>query len=169
MRGYKSDIWDGGHRIPFIVRWPAVVKPDTTCAQLTCLTDLMATVADILGAKVPDSAAEDSSSILPLLRGIDQPVRNSVVHHSINGNFAIRQGPWKLVFLTKGTKELYNLDSDLSETRNLAAEQPEIVIRLTGLMQRYIDTGRSTAGALQKNESFISLKGGRKGGSSTPK
>ena len=92
LRGYKADIWDGGHRIPFIARWPGVTKPGSTCGQTICLTDLMATCAGILGAKLPDDAGEDSVSILPLLQGQDRPVREAVVHHSINGMFALRQG-----------------------------------------------------------------------------
>ena len=97
FRGYKADIWDGGHRVPFFVRWPGKVKPGTQSTQLICHTDLMATCAEILGAKLPDTAAEDSVSILPALLGQDRsPLREAVVHHSIHGRFAIRQGPWKL-------------------------------------------------------------------------
>ncbi len=96
-RGYKADIWDGGHRIPFIARWPGKIKPGTRNDQLICLTDLMATCADILGAKLPDNAGEDSVSILPALLGeANKPIHEAVVHHSINGSFAIRQGQWKL-------------------------------------------------------------------------
>ena len=96
-RGYKADIWDGGHRIPFIARWPGKIKPGTRSDQLICLTDLMATCAEILGAKLPDNAGEDSVSILPALLGTaTEPLHEAVVHHSINGTFAIRQGHWKL-------------------------------------------------------------------------
>ena len=97
FRGSKSDIWDGGHRVPFSVRWPGRIKAGSQCAQLICHTDLIATCAEILGAKLPDNAGEDSVSILPALLGKDPtPLRATVVHHSINGRFAIRQGPWKL-------------------------------------------------------------------------
>ena len=97
FRGYKADIWDGGHRIPFIARWPGRIKPGSVSDQLICLTDLMATCADMLGVKLPDDAGEDSVSILPALLGqASGPLREAVVHHSINGSFAIRQGKWKL-------------------------------------------------------------------------
>ena len=96
-RGTKADIFEGGHRIPFIVRWPGKVKPGTISDQVVCLNDLFATCADILGARVPDTAAEDSVSLLPALLGTATgPLREAIVHHSINGSFAIRQGPWKL-------------------------------------------------------------------------
>ena len=68
FRGFKPDIWEGGHRIPFIARWPGQVKAGSTCGQLICLTDLMASCADLLAAKLPDNAGEDSISILPAPR-----------------------------------------------------------------------------------------------------
>ena len=97
LRGHKADIWDGGHRVPFVVRWPAKVKAGTSCDQLVSLVDFMATCASITGTKLPDNAAEDSVSILPALLGTaDRPLREALVHHSINGRFSIRQGSWKL-------------------------------------------------------------------------
>src|SRR5262249_27302358 len=97
FRGHKADIFDGGHRIPFLVRWPGKVKAGSTCDQLTCLGDLMATCAEVLDVKLPDDAGEDSVSILPALLGTAKgPLREAVVHHSIDGSFAIRQGKWKL-------------------------------------------------------------------------
>ena len=97
FRGYKADIYDGGHRLPFIVRWPAKVKAGSTSDQLICHTDLLATCAEIVGAKLPANAAEDSVSILPALLGTaTEPLHEAVVHHSASGAFAIRQGRWKL-------------------------------------------------------------------------
>src|SRR5687768_16061786 len=97
FRGHKADIYEGGHRIPFLARWPARVKAGTKSDQLLCLTDLMATCAQIVGAKLPDTAGEDSVGFLPAMEGEDrQPLREAVVHHSINGSFAIRQGNFKL-------------------------------------------------------------------------
>jgi arylsulfatase A len=167
LRGCKSEIWEGAHRVPFYASWPETIKPGSTCNDTICHNDLFATCADIVGAKLPANAAEDSFSILPDLLGTATgPVREATVHQSARREHAIRQGPWKLVFLTNGTKELYNLQNDLGETKDRAAAQSEVVARLTVLMQRYINTGRSTPGAAQKNDVAVSLKGGRKKGRS---
>ena len=170
FRGYKADIWDGGHRVPFLVRWPGKVKAGSRSAQTICHTDLLATCADILGTKLPDTAGEDSASLLPVLLGKDtQPVHEAVVHHSIKGNFAIRQGRWKLELcpgsggwskprdaeaLKQGlpTIQLYDLDADPAEARNVQAENPETVERLTRLLERYVANGRSTPGKPQAND-----------------
>ena len=167
-RGYKADIWDGGHRIPFIARWPGQSKPGSQTGQLTCLTDLMATCADIVGAKLPDNAGEDSVSILPLLRGRDQPVREAVVHHSIKGMFAIRQSNLKLIFgagsggWSKGDRDgasvqLYDMGKDVGERRNDQASGKADIDRLTKLMSKYISNGRSTPGQPQKNNVEVVL------------
>ena len=125
--------------------------------------------AEIVGAKLPDNAGEDSVSILPDLLGTAKgPVREATIHQAPSGHLAIRQGPWKLIFLNGGTKELYNLQNDLGETEDRAASQPEVVARLTALMQHYIETGRSTPGTPQKNDVAVSLKGGRKKGRAKP-
>ena len=174
-RGYKADIWDGGHRVPFIVRWPDRVKADSQCAQLICHTDLMATCADILGATLPDNAGEDSVSILPALIGQQiPPTRGAVVHHSISGKFAVRQGDWKLE-LCAGSGgwgkpgdadakkqglpdvQLYDLSADIGETKNVQAEHPDIVARLTKLLETQISNGRSTPGIPQKNDAEITV------------
>lgn len=174
-RGYKADIYDGGHRIPFIARWPGKIKAGTTNDQPICLTDLMATCADLLGAKLPDNAGEDSVSILPALLGqSDKPLREAIVHHSIDGNFAIRQGQWKLELCpgsggwsepksgspkAKGLPavQLYDMTRDVAEQTNLQAQHPEIVDRLTKLLERYVTDGRSTPGTPQKNDGTINL------------
>jgi len=175
LRGFKADIWDGGHRVPFLVRWPGQVKPGMTNDQLICLMDFMATCADLLGAKLPDNAGEDSVSFLPALRGrADQPLREALVHHSIQGKFSIRQGRWKLE-LCPGSGgwsaprdpqavrqklpaiQLYDLTADLAERKNLQAEQPEVVARLTKLLEKYVADGRSTPGPPQANASRIDI------------
>jgi arylsulfatase A len=173
FRGYKADIWDGGHRIPFFVRWPGKVQPGTKSDALICLGDLMATCADILGVKLPDNAGEDSVSILPALRGDPgKALRDSIVHHSVNGRFAIRQGRWKLEMCpgsggwgkpvdAAAAKQglpgvqLYDLSNDIGETRNVQADHPEVVARLTKLLDQQIADGRSTPGAKQTNDARI--------------
>ena len=169
FRGHKADIFDGGHRIPFLVRWPARVKAGGKSGQLLCLTDFMATAADIIGAKLPANAAEDSVSFLPALLGQDKaPLREAVVHHSINGSFAIRQSNWKLELCRDSggwsdprpgnakaaglpPVQLYDLATDISEKTNVQDKHPEIVARLTKLLEKYVADGRSTPGAPQQN------------------
>jgi len=172
-RGYKADIFDGGHRIPFIVRWPGKVQAGTRNDQLICLNDLMATCADILGAKLPDNAGEDSVSFLPALQGKKWP--RAVVHHSINGSFAIREGNWKLALCADsggwsaprpGSTEaqglpplqLYDMSKDVSEQRNECRTHPEVVERLTALLEKYVADGRSTPGEKQSNDVPVELR-----------
>jgi arylsulfatase A-like enzyme len=161
LRECKGSIYEGGHRVPFIARWPNKIKAGAVSDDIICLNDLMATCAEIVGTKLPDNAGEDSVSILPTLLGSGKgPSREAIIHQSPKMDLAIRQGPWKLVFLSKGNRELFNLQTDLSETKNVAETNPETVQKLTALMQRYIAEGRSTPGAPQKNEADISLKQG---------
>ncbi len=158
LRGSKTSIYEGGHREPFLARWPGKIKAGSVCDDIICLNDLMATSAEIVGAKLPDTAGEDSVSILPDLLGTAKgPVREAIIHQSYKGELAIRQGPWKLIFFKDGTRELYNLQNDLSETKDIAAANPDVVKRLTALMRRYTDEGRSTLGAPQKNEVNMSV------------
>ena len=175
FRGYKSDIWDGGHRIPFVARWPGRVKPGSHSDQVVCLTDLLATCADLLGDKLPDDAGEDSVSILPALLGADKaPLREAVVHHSIDGMFAIRQGNWKLELcagsggweapkeaaaLKQGLPpiQLYDMAHDVGEQRNVESANPDTIERLTKLLKKYVAEGRSTPGSPQKNDAPIEI------------
>ena len=175
FRGHKADIWDGGHRVPFIVRWPGKVPAGTTSDQLVSLVDLMATCADILGVKLPDDAAEDSVSFLPVLQGkADRPVREALVHHSISGKFSIRQGRWKLELCpgsggwsaprdAQAAKEglpnvqLYDMDADVRERQNVQADHPDVVRDLTALLKRYVAEGRSTPGTPQKNNASVDI------------
>ena len=160
FRGHKRHIWDGGHRVPFLARWPARIRPGVQSGQLVCLTDFLATAAELLKAPLPHNAGEDSFSILPALTG-EKPsgaVRDAAVHHSASGAFAIRQGDWKLLLL-RGTGDgapskdtglppgqLYNMAKDPSEENNLYNQHPEIVQRLTALLEKYKAEGRSTPG-----------------------
>ena len=175
FRGHKADIFDGGHRVPFLVRWPARVKAGTLSQQLLCLTDFMATAAEIIGAKTPDNAAEDSVSFLPALLGTAKAsLREALVHHSINGSFAIRQGNWKLALCREsggwsdprpGTPkatalppvQLFDLDKDIGEQINVQDKHPEVVARLTKLLEKYVADGRSTPGTPQQNAVPVQL------------
>ncbi len=163
LRGYKSDAWDGGHRVPFIARWPKVIRSGSVCGQMVQQADLMATVAEIVEVKLPDNAGEDSFSLLPLLRGEDKPVRESAVSTSINGIPAVRVGSWKYIAANgsggwgKGGDpsqpvQLYNLAIELGETKNLAATMPDKVAEMQKLLEKLITEGRSTPGAAQKND-----------------
>ena len=141
-RGMKSDIWEGGHRVPFIVSWPGKTPPGTISTEPLILTDLMQTLAHVIGADLPTNAAEDSYNMLPVLLGdtVETPIREVLVHHSGNGMFAIRQGHWKLILgkesggFTKYTPpvdapkgQLYNLATDPREENNLYLDHPEKV------------------------------------------
>ena len=176
FRGTKADVFEGGHHVPFLVRWPAKVKAGSTTDQLVWLGDFMATAAEIIGAKLPDNAGEDSVSILPILEGrATGPIHEAVVHHSINGSFAIRQGDWKLAVCPdsggwsaprpnnkQATKDLprmqlFNLTQEINEQTNLEAARPEVVSRLRTLLEKYIAEGRSTPGTPQRNTVEVKL------------
>jgi len=164
LRGYKSHIWEGGHRIPFIVHWPGIVNKGSVTDEPICLTDMMATFAAITGAILPEGSGEDSYNILPAISGekLDKPIREAIVHHSENGTFSIRKGEWKLILDNKtsggwvepsgkrpvpGTPgQLYNIISDPYEQNDLWEEHPEIVKDLTNLLEKYKTEGRSNKG-----------------------
>jgi arylsulfatase A-like enzyme len=163
-RGQKADIHEGGHRVPFVARWPGRIPRGTTSDALSCLTDLFATCAAIVGHRVPVDAGEDSFDLLPALCGRDPtgPTRTALVSHSLHGMFAIREGRWKLV-LGRGSggftaprvrtdgadpseppAQLYDLVADPGETSNRFDAQPEVVARLESLLDQYRESGRST-------------------------
>ncbi|MEM7807836.1 MAG: arylsulfatase [Planctomycetota bacterium] len=158
FRGQKSDAWDGGHRVPFIARWPGHVAAGSTCDTPICLTDLMATCADITGQRLPDDAGEDSASFLRLLRGeeIDRP---AIVHSSITGRDAIRVGRWKLIEgpgsggwsqpsddnANGPAMQLYDMLEDPEESRNVVGEHADVVERLLATLNDFRDGGRSVA------------------------
>ena len=166
-RGAKADIWEGGHRVPFIVRWPGHVPAGSTCEQTVCLVDMLATFAQLTGQTYGDDAGEDSISDLPLWLGGDVAVREYTVHHSLFGCFSIRKGPWKLEMCAgsgsfnypvegKDTADmppvqLYNLTEDEEEMVNVCDQHPDIVDELRTVLTQYIVTGRSTPGAPQEN------------------
>jgi arylsulfatase A-like enzyme len=170
LRAAKSSIYEGGHRVPYIARWPNKIRPGTVSDATICLNDLIATCAEIVGTTLPDHAGEDSVSILPILSGTAKnTLREATIHQAPGHDLAIRQGPWKLIFFANGKRELYNLPTDLGETKNLAEANPEIVKQLTTLMQKYITEGRSTTGTVQKNEAAMSIDQSSSGKNKKPK
>lgn len=161
-RGYKSDIYEGGHRIPFLARWPARIQAGASSSETICLTDLLATLCSIVDRPIPTTAGEDSYDILPAMLGqtLDAPIREVTISTAGSGAFSIRQGRWKLEITpssggyTPATPEqiqqfnlppiqLYDLDNDIAETTNVYAEYPEVVARLQALLESYQQAGRS--------------------------
>jgi arylsulfatase A-like enzyme len=172
FRGHKADIFEGGHRVPFIAKWPSMIKKGQSSDEIICTVDLMATCADITGYNLAGDEGEDSYSLLPLFEGkkLDKPLREATIHHSVNGSFAIRQGDWKLIMCpgsggwsfpkpndkaaidTLPPVQLYNLREDPAESKNLQADKPEKVEEMKELLTRIILDGRSTPGVSQSND-----------------
>jgi arylsulfatase A-like enzyme len=160
FRGTKADVWEAGHHVPFFVRYPGVVAPGSTCAETITHTDLFATVAAVIGEKLPppgEGVAEDSHSLLGLLQGKPNARRGApVVNHSVAGMFAIRGGKWKLVLgngsggreKPRGQRfarpyQLFDLDSDPSETTNVIEQHPDVAQRLERQCLEIMASGRS--------------------------
>ncbi len=138
LRGFKASLWEGGHRIPFIVHWPQKVKQDQVNHNLICLTDLMATLADIANYDLDENMGEDSFNVLPLLLGEDKEVRESIIHQDYGGRLSIRRGTWKLV-----GDELYDISSDLGEKKDLSQEYPLLVDELKQLLNDQSENERT--------------------------
>ena len=166
-RGHKGDIWEGGHRVPFIVRWPGKAPGGHRSNRLVSLTDLFATFADLLSRPLPRNGAEDSVSFLSALLGdIRDTPRSALVSHSNHGEFAYRDGDWKLVYKnalpnrnkSRGKKrivELYNLKDDIDESENLAAKKPELVSRLARKLDRLVNQGATRNGLNARNDTLV--------------
>jgi arylsulfatase A len=171
LRGLKRDIYEGGHRLPFIVKWPGVTKAGHVCDALVSQIDIIATLASVIGYTFPANAAEDSHDLLPLLKGEVESVRTTHIHNTNPNGFAIRHGDWLLVNAKDGygsgrdqgwearrnypaddksKVELYNLKTDLSQKNNVAAAHPEKVAELQTLLMQIRDQGHS-APRLSKN------------------
>jgi arylsulfatase A-like enzyme len=164
LRGMKSDAWDGGHRVPYVVRWPGVIASGRVSDEIICHTNLMATCAELLGETLPLDAGVDSFSILPVLRGETKasPTHPFVIHHSINGRFAVRKGNWKFVACkgsggwSKGDdgkpSQLYDMATDRKESKNMVEAKPGVVAEMTKLLETAVKNGRTTPGPVQKND-----------------
>lgn len=172
FRGTKADIFEGGHHVPFIVEWPNKALKNSRSNKILCTTDFFATCAELTGYQIQDTEAEDSYSMLSLIKGENEnDIREYIIHHSINGSFAIRQGDWKLSVcpgsggwsyprpqdiikeeLDLSAMQLYNLKEDIGETNNLVAEYPDKTAELKAALKKIILDGRSTTGAPQEND-----------------
>ena len=169
LRGVKRDLWEGGHRVPFIARWPGKIPAGSVQSEVICLTDLPATIAALIDYPLPADAAEDSYDVRRALFGetIAKPLREATVHHGSQGWFGIRRGGWVLIDHPSGDNnrgrnaepewfrrermakthdrqvELFNLQEDPAQRVNLAAAHPEKVEALQSLLERYRREGRS--------------------------
>ena len=170
FRGYKADLYDGGHHIPCLIQWPAKVRKPREVKQTVCLNDFMATFADIIDYQLADNEGEDSYSLLPVILKprYKKNIREALVHHSINGNFSIRKGKWKLLlspgsggwsYPKPGNEEeglppvqLFDMKDDPGEKVNLQDKYPDVVKELSDLLKKYVEEGRSTPGKPQKND-----------------
>ena len=166
-RGVKRDNWEGGHRVPFIARWPGVIKAGSTSNQTICLTDVMATCAAVVNKKLPNNAAEDSFNLLPVLQGKQgkEPIRQYTLHQTISLSMAIRHGPWVYLdhkgsggnnynrgfmkkyalpdLAPKAPGQLYNLETDPGQRKNLYFKQPDMVKKLKTQLELFKKNGRS--------------------------
>lgn len=173
-RGNKADLYEGGHRIPLIVRWPGKIPAASRSSQLVSLTDFAATFAEILALKLPDHAAEDSHSFLPAALGKSESPRRNLISLSANGSFAYREQNWKLL-VAPGSGgwstprpgqddtshlplvQLYDLNTDPKESRNLQPENVLLANHLLGLLTDQVNTGRSTPGSPQPNTTPVDI------------
>lgn len=166
FRGHKGDIWEGGHRVPLIVRWPGHVAAGSRSRQLVSLTDVFATCVEVTGGELTTSGAEDSISFLPAaIGGSNLPQRLPLVSHSNHGEFACREGDWKIVFRNQGVLErsrgksriveLYDLGADAGETTDLAASHPEKVQQMSKRLAALIASGATRPGLSARNDGIV--------------
>ncbi|TWU46548.1 Choline-sulfatase [Rubripirellula reticaptiva] len=168
-RGRKHSIYEGGFRVPFLVRWPGHVAPGTVCDETINLVDMYATIAALIAQPVSPNKeiAEDSFNVLPAFLGVphEEPLRPSMIVHSPNGNYAIRSGPWKYIegqaspTLKRPSQrdelhaQLYNLQDDPGEQNNVVDEHPGIRKRLASLLEQHRKSGRSSTSVLHRENS----------------
>jgi len=174
-RGYKADIYEGGHRVPLIVRWPGHIEEGRKTNALACLTDVYSTLETITGQPRQPTGGEDGYSLVPVFEGKETSGRDTLVSHSISGHFAIRQGNWKLC-LAHGSggwssprepaaikqglpaMQLYNLSSDPGEQENLVESHPEKVKHLLELLEHQVQQGRCTPGEKVANDRKVAVQ-----------
>ncbi|WP_342804740.1 arylsulfatase [Alteromonas sp. M12] len=168
LRGVKADLWEGGHRVPYIVRWPGHVKPGTTYDKTVVHNSLFATSAEILKVELPNDVAVDSFSILPALKGSQVETHPIAIHASVSGHFAVRVGDWKLA-ACKGScgwseggendipMQLYNMKTDRAETTNLYKQKPEIVAQLKQQLEQVVNNGYSVDGKTGSNDVPVTI------------
>lgn len=174
-RGHKADIYEGGHRVPFLVRWPGRIEAGTKSEALTCLTDVYATLRSITGQKQKAVGGEDSFSLVPVFEGEESTGRDTLISHSIGGSFAIRQGRWKLcisagsggwsapkenVARKRGLPpmQLFDLTADRAEQKNLVDDHPEKVQSLLALLDAQVGNGRCTPGEKVANDRKVTYR-----------
>ena len=168
-RGHKADIYEGGHRVPFIVRWPGKIEAGRKTDALACLTDVYATLEAVTGQTKQAVGGEDGYSLLPVFKGDATSGRETLISHSIGGSFAIRQGSWKLCLCAGSggwsapregeakkqglpAMQLYNLADDPAERKNLLKDHPEKVNSLLLLLDQQVRNGRCTSGKKVSND-----------------
>lgn len=173
-RGHKADIYEGGHRVPLIVRWPQGIKPAQTTAAVTCLTDLYATLREITGQKIEDVGGEDSFSLVPVFQGESASGRTTLISHSIGGSFSIRKDGWKLC-LSAGSggwsapreavakkkqlppMQLFDLKTDRAEQKNVIDAHPEKVKELLTILESEVEAGRCSPGNPVPNDREVTF------------
>jgi arylsulfatase A len=175
-RGHKADLYEGGHRVPFIVRWPGVVRAGRVSDHLISQVDLYATLAAMLDIEIAANAAEDSISFLKMLRSSEaSPARQQLAVQSVDGAFGVRDGRWKLALcpgsggwsaprdaaaVAQGLPDtqLYDLETDPGERDNVQAQHPERVQRMSDWLMEIIMNGRSTPGPGQENAVVVQIR-----------
>ncbi len=174
-RGHKADIYEGGHRVPLIARWPGVIEPGQATRALACLTDIFPTLEMIAGLERQSTGGEDGFSLLPVFKGARRSGRNVLISHSIGGSFAIRQGDWKLC-LSRGSggwsapreaeakskglprMQLFDLSKDAGERVNRVADEPDRVDAMLTLLKSQVEHGRSTPGPSLSNDRKVTFE-----------
>lgn len=168
-RGRKHSVYEGGFRVPFLVRWPGRIEPQSVCGETINLVDIYATLSALMDQPISlnEDVAEDSFNVLPAMLGLphSEPLRPSMIVHSPNGNFAIRRGPWKYIegipspTLKRVPQrdelhgQLFNLQDDPGEQSNVIDEYPDVKQRLASLLEKHRNSGRSSTSILQRENS----------------